>query len=281
MELNFIKFLEAELAARPPARKGARTREQLRIAAARILSEQGYHSLRLRDITQAAGAAEGTIYAHFNDRNGVINAVMDIFLDNFLLRHLEEHAGLDERGSGASAFDAIRHSTRHWFALCNENKGMMRCVYQMSDDEPAFAAHIQDFNFRWTQKVTLARLRDHGGEVGPPLLLTYAVKYMTNELVRRLIIYPDPKFVSALDQMGGDQDLVADVVTLVWLKMLYPDEPLPRNEAGLLADTIGWITPGAPNAPVAASAAPKRVQSVRATPATPERRKPRAKRAAS
>lgn len=244
MEINFIRFLEQRLADDPPKRKGARTRLLLLIAAANVLSEQGYHSLRLRDVTDRAGLAEGTIYAHFGDRPRVINEVMGTFLNDFLWNHLAAYSNLENRGRRGAAYSSLSEAMRHWFLLARENQGLMRSSYQMSDDEPTFASQIQLFNFNWTRQVTLAYLQDDAdADMGAALLLTYAIKYMMNEMTRRLIIFPDPMLLGSLEKMGADDDVVADALSLIWLRLLYPDEPMPTGVTGLLKDVMSWIMP--------------------------------------
>ena len=64
-DLSYISFMERNLAKDPPTRKGDRTRARLRIACARSLEQHGYHAMRVADITQEAGVAEGLFYAYF------------------------------------------------------------------------------------------------------------------------------------------------------------------------------------------------------------------------
>jgi AcrR family transcriptional regulator len=243
MELVFSRFLKDRLRRAPPARKGERTREQLKLAAAELLAEDGYHALRLRDVTERLGLAEGTIYAHFTDRTGVINEVMREFLDNFLKLHLER--GFPSAIEGVSDFEAVRRSTRQYFAVVRSNRGMFRCMLQMGDDEPAFSRQVQMFSLDVTRRIT--RRSDavrSDATLTSPALLVYAMKFMLKETVRRYYIYPDPIFVDMVREMGGGDDLVADVVSMVATRILYPEAEVPADLNGPLAEIGAWFASG-------------------------------------
>jgi AcrR family transcriptional regulator len=50
------------------------TRDRLLDAAARIIREQGITAATIREISRAAGVAEGSVYNHFRDKNELITA---------------------------------------------------------------------------------------------------------------------------------------------------------------------------------------------------------------
>ena len=84
-ELSFIAFLEHRLRTTPPKQKGLRTRERLRIATARALASNGYHALRVTDITSEAGVAEGSFYVYFKDKTEAALDVLTELLEEFLI----------------------------------------------------------------------------------------------------------------------------------------------------------------------------------------------------
>lgn len=79
------------------------------------------------------------------------------------------------------------------------------------------------------------------------MMYTLLLGSMMDEIVRRLIIYPDPALYIVLDELNGKDELVAHAASLVWLRIMYPDtafpEKLPKG-AKLLAK---WSMPSRPS----------------------------------
>ncbi|MDR3461830.1 MAG: TetR/AcrR family transcriptional regulator [Beijerinckiaceae bacterium] len=237
--MNYITHLENELRDRPPQRKSLRTRKRLMIAIAKVLEDQGYHSLRLSDATQEAGVAEGTIYVYFNDRPQAINEVMFDFLENFVQVHVDAPV---QKFGRESPFESLNASILHWIKLCRANSGLIRCMFQMSDENPDFLAHVQRFNMGWVTSVSkrLQKYRKHSDE-DIAALFVYSVGIMLDELIRRLLVYPDEGLLSQLDRVGDRDEVMANVVTSIWMKVLFPEAPLPSKRTGPLAAIIDWI----------------------------------------
>src|SRR4051812_1431830 len=62
------------------ARKGERTRRQIKAAAARCLGRQGFHDLRVADVAAAARVASGTVYIYFPNLETLTLEVLSDFL---------------------------------------------------------------------------------------------------------------------------------------------------------------------------------------------------------
>jgi TetR/AcrR family transcriptional repressor of nem operon len=220
MSLSFVDYLETRLAADPPKQKGLRTRERLKIAAAKKLGESGYHALRVSDVSATAGLAEGSFYLYFKDKADITLQV--------LTQMLEESFELE--GAAApetTAYGAIRSSNRRWIALCRANAGLLRCVFQLGDEIAEFTRLPQRVNRIWYERVARAvtHRRDAGGaSLQIAMLAVYMLGAMMDELVRKLVIYPDPDFIALVDDLGFSDDDLADAASVIWLRVLYPDE---------------------------------------------------------
>ena len=81
---SFIQYLEKNLEESPPAKKGACTRESIKIATAKMLEKHGYHEMRVKDITRCAGIAEGSFYIYFNDKKDVSLMTLSSFFIDFV-----------------------------------------------------------------------------------------------------------------------------------------------------------------------------------------------------
>ena len=65
---------------------------------------------------------------------------------------------------------------------------------------------------------------------------------MMDELVRKLIVYPDPDLQELMKELNADDEVIADATSVVWLRILYPSANLPEDLPEVVlafADNIG------------------------------------------
>ncbi len=55
----------------------AARRQQILAAAATVFAEKGFHRATIRDVAQAAGIADGTIYNYFKNKDAVLLGILD------------------------------------------------------------------------------------------------------------------------------------------------------------------------------------------------------------
>ncbi|WP_374571236.1 TetR/AcrR family transcriptional regulator [Phenylobacterium sp.] len=242
MIFSYIRHLEEELRERPAKQKGQRTRERLKIATAKMLEQKGYHALRVMDVTECAGVAEGSFYVYFKDKTDASVTVLTGLLDHFIALHSE-----GERGP--TVFDSIRADNRKWLAVGRANAGLMRCIFQLADEEPEFSALSQRINRAWYQRVAQSVIRRRPGvEENSVLLMVYLLGAMMDDLVRKLIVYPDDEFLALLASMNLDDDNLADAASLAWVRILHPNTPEPENLSPQIKALSAWLYGGLPNA---------------------------------
>jgi AcrR family transcriptional regulator len=236
MTLSFIDHLETALRERPPKQKGLRTRERLKVATAKVLEERGYHAMRVSDISAAAEVAEGSFYMYFKDKSEAAITVLTEFLDTFLNLGVREAAP-------RTPFAAIRAANRRWLAVCRANSGLMRCLLQVGDEEPAFYQLTQHANRTWYERVVQGYARRQAGtDAAPTLLAAYLLGGMMDELVRRLIVYPDSAFQTLCAELKADDNDIADAAALIWLRIFYPDQAPPGDLPHAAAALSRWMS---------------------------------------
>lgn len=221
-DLSFTKYLERRLQEAPPPRKSQRTRERLKVAAARLLASRGYHEISSGAVSAEADLAEGSFYLYFKDKEDVTRTVLDEFADNFLGPHLAASAK-----PSASAFEAIRNSNRVWIDLAFDNPGLFRCLLQFADDNAEFGAKMQRRNFEWHMRIT--RSTWHNNNSQESMLLVYLLGGMVDDLVRKLVVYLDKQLQQVLVDLRIDREGLVDVISLVWLRILHPSETFPSD----------------------------------------------------
>lgn len=221
-DLSFIKFLERRLQDDPPLRKSQRTRERLKIAAARLLASRGYHEISSGAVSAEAALAEGSFYLYFKDKEDITRTVLDEFTGNFLGPHLAASGK-----PSASAFEAIRNSNRVWIDLAFDNPGLLRCLLQFADDDAEFGGKMQRQNFEWHMRV--AHSAWHNTDSHGSVLLVYLLGGMVDDLIRRLVVYVDKQLQAFLDDIRIDREGLVDVISIIWLRILHPNATLPSD----------------------------------------------------
>lgn len=236
---SFIAFLKERLAQHPPPQKGARTRERLKIAAAEVLEEKGYLATKAGDVAARAGVAEGSFYIYFKDKTDATITVLTTLLDEFVLLPSDSDESSDH------PFEGIRRANRRWIAVARANPGLMRCVLQLGDENADFAAVVQRSNRTWFGHVARRVARRRGAiDQAPTLFAVYLLGAMMDELLRKLIVYPDRDFLALLQTLHGDDDMIADATSVMWLRILYPQESLPRNLPRAVKAFANVLLPG-------------------------------------
>jgi TetR/AcrR family transcriptional regulator, transcriptional repressor for nem operon len=228
---SFVDALALRLQEDPPTRKGERTRGRIKVATAKMLERLGYHSMRVLDITQEAGIADGSFYVYFKDKSEAALAVLSEFVE-FM------PPGGSVGSASRTAFETIRETNYRFIRLARANAGLMRCMLQVVDEHPDFSALVQKVNRDWYSRVSRSVIRHYpSGAVDDDamLLMTYALGSMMDELVRRLVIYPDQNLLKLTDKIVPTDKALADALSVIWYRALYPAAEMPKVLRGTAA----------------------------------------------
>jgi TetR/AcrR family transcriptional repressor of nem operon len=237
--ISFIAELERRLSDAPPRLKSERTRERIRIAAAKVLSENGFHATRVIDITTEAGLAEGSFYVYFKDK---VEVAQDVLMA-LLLEHLASYVHADQT---QDPFDAIFKANLRWIALARGNAGLIRCLFQVSEEVAPIERMTQRTNRDWYGRVARGVVKRLPSMQQLPedhlIFLAYALGAMMDELLRKHIVYPDPEFGKLLNRLKLDDEGLAAVTSVIWLRLLYPSASPPRKLCAAAATLSRWLT---------------------------------------
>jgi TetR/AcrR family transcriptional regulator, transcriptional repressor for nem operon len=235
MSDSFLSFLEQRLAEQQDLPKRERTRQRLRIATLQVLNERGYEDMRTLTITEQAGLSEGLFYVYFKSKVDITLDLLDEFYKDFVRRDLGPN-------SAAKPFDVIKTANRHWLHLAVANPGLMRCIFQAGNEVPEFAALISKADKAWYTRAFNAVERHKPSTRKSALMLpVYMLGGMMDELVRKLVVYPDPELLAVIAENGSDYDAVADAATMIWYRVLYPDNAIPEDVSDLAQRLVGQI----------------------------------------
>lgn len=86
---------------KPIQKRTLETRNRLIAVATDLVRLRGYDALRVEEVVQGAGVAKGTFFAHFHDKD----ALMDLLVGSEIDRHLDVLEGLPAPGNVAEVVD--------------------------------------------------------------------------------------------------------------------------------------------------------------------------------
>ncbi len=235
MTASFLTYLESQLAKKASLPKRERTRERLRIATLEVLNERGYEDMKTLTITEKAGLSEGLFYVYFKSKVDITLDLLDQFYEGFARLHLQTHAVSDP-------LEVIKRTNREWLRLAVGNPGVMRCIFQAGNEVPEFAALISKVNKDWyTRASNAVERRRPTGSKQTRLLPMYMLGGMMDELARKLVVYPDPELIALIAENGSDYDAVADAATMIWCRVLYPNDAVPEGMSDFAQQLVGHI----------------------------------------
>jgi len=215
IEAPTYRFTDALMAESAGARKRERTRATLQRAGCLLLDRMPMSALTIAEISRAAGVAHGTFYLYFTDRQD--------FLADLLNRFVVFVEASMKAASASPADGRTRATTAVYYALFEENPGLMKCLVNHLEDFPASRDAFQALNRNWSATVVDAaqrRLAGDGRAVDRNELMrrAYALGGMIDQYLSALILNRDPSLVA----VSADKDAVIDTLTDIWKKGLLP-----------------------------------------------------------
>ncbi len=201
-------------------RKGERTRDRIRLAAVQLLDEVGYRDLTVAHICARADVTPPVLYLYFDSKQALMTDVLREFLASFLAR--------EDAAVGVTAFEAIHNANRTWLALARENAGLMRCLLQLADDVPEFAALFASTSDDWYRRVArsvVRRFPSAATEEAGIHLIAHAMGAMMDEVTRKLFAGRDPQLQALVTAVAPTDDALARFLSVLWHRALYAADP--------------------------------------------------------
>ncbi|CAM2836768.1 TetR/AcrR family transcriptional regulator [Skermania piniformis] len=115
--------------------KGRQTREAIDRAARTLFAERGFHDTTLADITAAADRSPALFYRYYADKEELLLALAEEFLNDELLP-AGNAVRLPDSPADRRFFDAV--VTGYW-RMCKQHIGVLVAVAQLAPTRPRFA----------------------------------------------------------------------------------------------------------------------------------------------
>jgi AcrR family transcriptional regulator len=214
---RYTDYLHVQLRSRTFGSKGERTRFRLKAAAARLLQESGYQDLKVADVCRRAQVALGTFYVYFPDKSAIATEVLLDFGDA-LYRQAQTVA------RGSSDFEAIHLTNQFFVAAYQRNAGLIRCLIQLENQEPAFRRRWHGRRLQWLAKIARSIARRAGPADIPQSLcmqIAYALEGMVFQYLYDAFVRRDP----ILSRDAGRSAHIAELLSVLWYRAVYRADP--------------------------------------------------------
>lgn len=201
-------------------RKRVRSKAALIAAAARELEKNGFDSLTVEGISEAAGMVRGTFYLYYRSRSDIAAAVIKYY---WALVRMYRPKG----GAKLGLRDSVHRMNNFSANLAMKNARLLSGRETLMQENPVIARRLATINRNWANRI-VQDIKTRGGlranDETPEFLhlKARAVITMSDALLRdiyRNIDHSD-------DSPHVDLDLVVRVMDDLWLRSLYMDAPV-------------------------------------------------------
>lgn len=199
----------------PASDRGRKRRELIKASARTVLQRVGYRAMKVADVAAEADIAVGLFYHYFPDLKTVTCEVLSDFL-----REMADAPMPQTR----NRFDLIYAPTLLMVTAFEENLGLMRCLFQVADEDREFKALWNEASTAWTHRVAknIARQFPEGqlGE-GFSRSLAYALGAMVDGLLNELYIQNNSDARALL----RTPQAIAELLSTLWYRAIYLENP--------------------------------------------------------
>ena len=212
--------------------RGERARAGLKRAALAVLERDGYHKMRIADVTTEAGVAQGLFYHYFKDLKSLtLEVLTDFALASSDPLQIEKNVS---RGDWYARIYAHNLVIIRSYA---RQPGVMRCLLQMADEDEAFSGMLRESyrnQLMWLVELMpklfpQVRFRKHQA-----LMVVYSLAGIGEGLMREYFIN-ESKTLRAAD-LTVEQ--FAELLTTMFYRALFlqhPDEKQLKYTRNLTA----------------------------------------------
>ena len=166
--------------------RGARARAKLKAAALVVLEREGYHKMRIADVTREAGVAQGLFYHYFKDLKSLTLEVLTDFTN--------PASAVGDIEKGVAKGDWYSRIYAHNLLVVNsyaKRPGVMRCLLQMADEDFDFSATLRESyreQLMWLVKLMPTMFPDVRFKKQQALLVVYSLAGIGEGLLREYFI---------------------------------------------------------------------------------------------
>ncbi|MBT3412425.1 MAG: TetR/AcrR family transcriptional regulator [Halieaceae bacterium] len=199
--------------------RGQRARARLMAAALVVLERDGYHKMRIVDVTREAGVAQGLFYHYFKDLKTLTAEVLTEFAE--AARDPAEIEKDVEPGDWYSRIHAYNLVIVRSYA---KRPGVMRCLLQLADEDPDFGSMLRN-NYReqlmWLVERMPGLFPDVKFKKNQALMVVYSLAGVGEGLIREYFINRSEPLMAA--NLSVNQ--FAELMSTMFYRALFLEHP--------------------------------------------------------
>jgi AcrR family transcriptional regulator len=216
-----MSSLDTKTDKHPGARsaRGARARAGLKEAALAVLERQGYHKMRIADVTTEAGVAQGLFYHYFPDLKSLTLEVLTDFA-----RASNDPQVIEKNVPRGDWYARIYAHNLLIVRSYARRPGVMRCLLQLSDEDEVFSAMLRE-NYRnqlmWLVDLMPKLFPEVRFRKNQALMVVYSLAGIGEGLIREYFINESKTLCAA--QLSVEQ--FAELLTTMFYRALFLQHP--------------------------------------------------------
>ena len=218
----FVPMPDAMLnkkADKPLSAKGEKARARLMQAALVVLERDGYHKMRIADVTREAGVAQGLFYHYFKDLKSLTVEVLTDFA--------QANQDPVETEKGVESGDWYGRIYAHNLIIVRSyarRPGVMRCLLQLADEDPEFGEMLRT-NYRsqlmWLVQRMPGLFKDVRFKKHQALMVVYSLAGIGEGLIREYFINRSEPVLAA--DLNVEQ--FAELISTMFYRALFLEHP--------------------------------------------------------
>ncbi len=214
--------------------RGERARARLMEAALVVLERDGYHKMRIADVTREAGVAQGLFYHYFKDLKSLTGEVLTEFA-----QASSDLAAIERDVQKGDWYGRIYAHNLVVVKSYAKRPGIMRCLLQLADEDPAFSGMLRETyrsQLMWLVDLMPVLFPDVKFRQHQALMVVYALAGIGEGLIREYFINESRTLRAAKLSV----EAFAELLTTMFYRALFLENPEPdalsytRNLTGLV-----------------------------------------------
>lgn len=199
--------------------RGERAAARLKAAALVVLERDGYHKMRIADVTREAGVAQGLFYHYFKDLKSLTLEVLTEFaLASSDPQEIEKDVA---RGDWYARIYAHNLVIVRSYA---RRPGIMRCLLQLADEDAEFSAVLRETyrdQLMWLVDLMPRLFPDVRFRKHQALMTVYALAGIGEGLIREYFINESKTLRAA--ELSVDE--FAELLSTMFYRALFLESP--------------------------------------------------------
>lgn len=194
--------------------RGLKSRQRLKAAAREVLNETGYHRLRVQDITERAGSANGLFYRYFHDLHEIVAEVSSDFFDELI----DASSSLEV---SEEPYDWIYENHLLVVERFAKNPGILACLFGLAGDYEEFDEIWKRNAHEWNLQVADVLEHNAGLDRERAEHMAFVLGAMTEGVIYQALIRQTKDLVAS----GCEPPHIAETIAVMWYRAIFLKEP--------------------------------------------------------